>query len=88
MPYRVLVPREIDNLLVAGRHYSATSLAQRISREIPPCMAMGDAAGVAAAVALDQGVRVRDADVRTVQRKLREYGADPGDEIAMAEAAR
>ncbi|HTJ26775.1 MAG TPA: FAD-dependent oxidoreductase [Candidatus Limnocylindria bacterium] len=88
MPYRVLVPREIDNLLVAGRHYSATSLAQRISREIPPCMAMGDAAGVAAAVALDQGVRVRDVDVRTVQRKLREYGADPGGEIAVAEAAR
>ncbi len=79
MPYRVLLPRDIDNLLVAGRHYSATSVAQRMSREIPPCMAMGDAAGVAAALALSQGVRVRDVDVRAVQRTLREQGADPGD---------
>jgi hypothetical protein len=79
MPYRVLLPRDIDNLLVAGRHYSATSVAQRMSREIPPCMAMGDAAGVAAALALSQGVRVRDVDVRAVQHTLREQGADPGD---------
>ena len=38
--------------------------AQKISREIPPCMAMGEAAGIAAAMALDSGVRVRDVDVR------------------------
>ena len=34
-PFRALLPRRIDNLLVAGRHYSATSQAQKISREIP-----------------------------------------------------
>ncbi|MDB5094758.1 MAG: invasion protein [Candidatus Eremiobacteraeota bacterium] len=79
MPYRVLLPRGVDNLLVAGRHYSATSVAQKMSREIPPCMAMGDAAGVAAALALSQRVRVRDVDVRAVQRALRAQGADPGD---------
>jgi len=39
MPYRVLLPQKIDNLLVAGRHFSVTSQAQKISREIPPCMA-------------------------------------------------
>ena len=43
-PYRALLPRDVDQLLVAGRHYSATPQAQRISREIPPCMAMGEAA--------------------------------------------
>ena len=53
-PYRTLLPRSVENLLVAGRHYSATSAAQKISREIPPCMAMGEAAGVAAALALER----------------------------------
>lgn len=78
-PYRALVPRGVEQLLVAGRHYSATPDAQRISREIPPCMAMGEAAGVAAVVALDAGVPVRDVDVARVQQLLRKQGADPGD---------
>lgn len=81
-PYRTLVPREVEQLLVAGRHYSATSAAQRISREIPPCMAMGEAAGVAAALALDAGVKVADVDVSKLQRVLRAQGADPGDRPA------
>ena len=79
-PYRTLLPRGIHNLLVAGRHYSATSTAQKMSREIPPCMAMGEAAGVAAAMALDAGVAVRDVDVKALQKKLRAQGADPGDQ--------
>lgn len=81
MPYRVLLPKGIDNLLVAGRHYSATSQAQKISREIPPCMAMGEAAGVAAALALDSGVAVRNVNVPALQRTLRAKGADPGDQL-------
>ncbi len=80
MPYRALLPKQVDNLLVAGRHYSATSQAQKISREIPPCMAMGEAAGVAAALALNANVSVRDVDVRAVQKTLRAQGADPGDQ--------
>ena len=78
-PYRALLPREVDQLLVAGRHYSATPDAQRISREIPPCMAMGQAAGIAAATAVDNGTMVRDVDPALIQRKMREQGADPGD---------
>jgi len=79
-PFRTLVPRSVENLLVAGRHYSATSAAQKISREIPPCMAMGEATGVAAALALDANVRVRDVDIAKLQRVLRAQGADPGDQ--------
>jgi hypothetical protein len=75
-----MLPREVGGLIVAGRHYSATSSAQRMSREIPPCMAMGEAAGVAAVLALDAGVKVRDVDVGAVQRTLRAQGADPGDQ--------
>ena len=80
MPYRVLLPREVDNLLVAGRHYSVTSSAQKISREIPPCMAMGEAAGVAAAMAVSSGVTARRVDVAALQKRLRDQGADPGDQ--------
>ncbi len=81
MPYRVLLPQAIENLLVAGRHYSVTSQAQKISREIPPCMAMGEAAGVAAAIALNAGVSVRHVDVTALQKILRQQGADPGDHL-------
>jgi hypothetical protein len=81
-PYRSLLPRNVGQLLVAGRHYSSTAAAQRISREIPPCMAMGEAVGVAAAVSLSQGVTVDKVDISKVQRLLREQGADPGDRPA------
>jgi hypothetical protein len=78
-PYRALLPKRVEQLLVAGRHYSATSVAQRTSREIPPCMAMGEAAGTAAAMALDSGGLVRAVDVSTLQKKLRAQGGDPGE---------
>ena len=81
-PYRAMLPRGVGQLLVAGRHYSATSSAQRSSREIPPCMAMGEAAGVAAALALDAGVGVERVDVAALQARLRAAGADPGDRPA------
>ena len=85
-PYRALLPRGIEGLLVAGRHYSATPPAQKVSREIPPCMAMGEAAGTAAALALASGVAVRNVDVGALQRRLRAQGADPGAEVALVAA--
>lgn len=78
-PYRAMLPREVDQILVAGRHYSATPQAQKSSREIPPCMAMGEAAGIAAVVALDAGTTVRKADIAQIQKRMRAQGADPGD---------
>ncbi|WP_026196918.1 FAD-dependent oxidoreductase [Sciscionella marina] len=78
-PYRALLPRGVDQLLIAGRHYSATPEAQRISREIPPCMAMGQAAGIAAGVAADRGQTVRELDPALIQAGMREQDADPGD---------
>lgn len=81
-PYRSLLPTKVDQLLVAGRHYSATSDAQKSSREIPPCMAMGQATAVAASLAVQQGINVRDVDVTEVQRGMRAHNADPGDRPA------
>ncbi len=78
-PYRAMLPKGVGQLLVAGRHYSATSQAQKLSREIPPCMAMGEAAGIAATVALEAGVDVREVDVAKVQATVRSRGGDPGD---------
>lgn len=78
-PYRALIPRRLEGLLVAGRHYSASPDAQRSSREIPPCMAMGEAAGAAAALAAAGGVGVRDVNVPALQARLRSQGHDPGD---------
>ncbi|MDN5853049.1 MAG: FAD-dependent oxidoreductase [Actinomycetia bacterium] len=78
-PYRALLPRGVDQLLVAGRHYSATPDAQRMSREIPPCMAQGQATGIAAAVAVEKSLDVRDVPVSEIQARMRAQGADPGD---------
>src|SRR5215467_6016727 len=78
-PYRSLLPKGAEQLIVAGRHYSATEQAQKISREIPPCMSMGQAAGVAAAIAVDRGMKLRDVPVEQICAKVRGQGGDPGD---------
>jgi glycine/D-amino acid oxidase-like deaminating enzyme len=75
-PYRSLVPKHVDGLLVAGRCYSATSEAQRVSREIPPVMVMGEAAGTAAALSLESGVAPRRVDVPVLQKRLIAQGVN------------
>ena len=81
-PYRAMLPGNVSNLLVAGRHYSSTPAAQRTTREIPPCMAMGEAAGVAAALALEASCKLENISVSKLQQRLRAQGADPGDRPA------
>ncbi|MDE0345649.1 MAG: FAD-dependent oxidoreductase, partial [Boseongicola sp.] len=78
-PYRALLPKGIDNLIVAGRHYSVESEAQKLSREIPPCMAQGEAAGIAAALAIKGDTTLRHVNYRDIQKRMRAQGADPGD---------
>ena len=78
-PYRALLPTKVDQLIIAGRHYSAEPDAQKMSREIPPCMAQGEAAGIAAALALQGGVVLRELDATAIQKQMRTQGADPGD---------
>lgn len=78
-PYRAMLPREIEGLLVAGRHYSATESAQKLSREIPPCMSMGQSAGVAASLALASGIALRHVDPKAICARVRAQGGDPGD---------
>ena len=75
IPYRCLVPKNIDNLLVAGRCISASHVAEAAIRKIPPCMATGQAAGTAAALAIKSGASPRTLDVELLQETLREQGA-------------
>jgi hypothetical protein len=74
-PYRSLLPRGVENLIVAGRCFSATPEAQKMSREIPPMMVTGEAAGVAAALALRLGCRPREVPIAALQARLAAQGA-------------
>jgi len=76
IPYRSLVPLEVDGLLVAGRCISVDHHADVYTRNQGSAMATGVAAGVAAAVAARSGVLPRAVDVEAVQRELRRLGAD------------
>jgi hypothetical protein len=79
IPYRVMIPRELDNVLVAGRAVSATHEALGAIRVMPPCFAMGEAAGTAGAMALDQALTPRTLDVSALQARLRAQRAELGE---------
>ena len=75
IPYGCLVVKGFDNLLVAGRNLSATHAAQASVRVAGPCLAMGEAAGAAAAASLAAGDDVRAVPVADLQAALRREGA-------------
>lgn len=74
VPYRSLVPQKIDNLLIAGRCVSADSTAAGAIRVMPPCMAMGQAAGTAAAMTVKNGCTPRTLDAQELRAVLKENG--------------
>jgi hypothetical protein len=75
LPYRMLVPEVLDNLLVAGRCASMTHDGQSAARVSGACFAMGEAAGTAAALALGGNTIPRDIAVEKLQTQLRQQGA-------------
>ena len=79
IPYGVLVPQHIEGLLVAGRCSSMDHEAMAATRVMSTCMALGEAAGVAARVALADGVLPSQVDVKKVQTALLENGAYLGE---------
>ncbi len=76
IPFRCLVPKEIDRLLVAGRCISTTHEALASTRLTPTVMTLGQAAGTAAALANERGVKVRDVDPRLLRETLIADGVD------------
>lgn len=82
VPFRCLVPLDVENLLVVGRAASFTSLAAGSARVIPVGMATGQAAGVAAVYSIDHGISLREIaqapdgpHIRAIQETLAEQGA-------------
>lgn len=74
IPYRCLIPKNMVNLLVAGRCISSTHEAQASFRIMPFCAELGQAAGTAVAVSLKDNVSVRNVDIKKVQEILRNEG--------------
>ena len=85
IPYRSLVPREVDNLLVAGRCISATHEAMASTRVMSTCMALGEAAGRAAQMCVREKVPPADVDTRRLREELLRHGALPGAASGMEE---
>lgn len=76
VPFRSLVPKGIDNLLVAGRCISADQLALSSARVMTTCAMMGQATGVAAAWASSQDKGIRNLDYTKIRNHLEKHGAN------------
>jgi hypothetical protein len=75
IPYRSLLPVRTSNLLAVGRCISVDHRVHHATKEIPPAFATGEAAGIAATLALRAGCDVQDVDVSALQRTLKDAGA-------------
>ena len=75
IPYRILTPQGLDNTLVAGRCLSADRFLQGSIRVMPGCYITGQAAGIAAAIAVEKETSIHDIDVRDLQNRLLTMGA-------------
>lgn len=75
VPYRCLQTAEFRNLLATGRCISVDHPTHNATKEIPPCMATGEAAGIAAVLSLESGGDASAVDVVTLRDRLRKAGA-------------
>jgi len=78
VPYRCLIPKNVERLLVAGQTISMTYMAHEPGpcRGMVPCMHWGQAAGTAAAIAVKQGISPRKVDIPTLRRTLEKQGVN------------
>lgn len=75
IPYRCLVPKKIDGLILSGRNISGTHMAHSNFRVMPICANIGQAAGVAAALSVKHSVEPRELDAKLIQDVLRKQEA-------------
>jgi hypothetical protein len=75
VPYRCLLPQGSERLLVTGRCISVTHEALATTRVMGTCMALGEAAGTAAALAVQEGISPRLLDAQKLQARLQAQGA-------------
>lgn len=74
IPYRCMIPRKVENMLVACRAFSSDVIVQEYFNLIPHCIALGQAAGTAAALTIEAGVGVREVDYAALQDSLANQG--------------
>jgi len=74
LPYRCIVPKTVDGLLVAGRSFSSQDRVNEMLNLMPHCLGMGQAAGTAAAMAVEKGIEVRAVDTNELRANLRAQG--------------
>lgn len=82
VPYRCMLPVGLDNVWVAGRAASSDRVVQGSLRVMPNCFAMGQAAGMAAAIAAGSDSQSRKVDITELQRGLVQQGAWLGEALA------
>ena len=76
VPYGCLCPRDLDNVLVAGRTISSDRISNGTLRIMPACLCGGEAVGIAAKLACDmETINIHKVDVQTLRRRLMEEGA-------------
>ncbi|MCL2664694.1 MAG: FAD-dependent oxidoreductase [Defluviitaleaceae bacterium] len=74
IPYRCMLPKNVTKLLVAGRCISADHTAMSSLRTIPTCLGLGQAAGVAASAAIDDGCALKDVNIEKLHAGLKSQG--------------
>lgn len=74
LPYRIMIPQGVKNLICPGKSVSVQGQVLGPVRVMAPCMAMGEAAGTASAEVVKKSMAYKDVDIHLLKGKLREYG--------------
>ena len=74
VPYGIIVPQKVENLLVAGRCVAGDKISHAATRQMCCCIVTGQAAGVAAAISIKESTTCRDVDIAKVQQTLKKQG--------------
>ncbi|MBN2059045.1 MAG: FAD-dependent oxidoreductase [Deltaproteobacteria bacterium] len=74
IPYRCMIPRQVDNMLVACRAFGSEAIVNEYFNLIPHCIALGQAAGTAAAQSIASGMDLRKIDIKALQASLKKQG--------------
>jgi hypothetical protein len=74
VPYGIILPQKVENLLVAGRCVAGDRVSHAATRQMMCCTVTGQGAGIAAAVSLKDNVTCRAVNIATVQKLLKKQG--------------
>lgn len=74
IPYRAMIPKDVENLLVAGRAIGGDRVAHAATRNMACCAVAGQGAGIAAALSVRSGCALGDIDISALQAELQRQG--------------